>query len=343
MKFAFDTDLAELEGGALAFLEDANSVERLREDGDKPEKLWTALASVGLLGLTAKTEDGGLGLGASDALRICQSFGYSNLPEPVGETVAIIVPLLTELLPDGDDRVSRLIAGEARTALSHTMNPCINLLEGSDELLLVAGDQIALYPTQALDFSSVQSIDPWRNPSLVDRLPAPSLILAEGRNAEQHHARVGALGAVEAAAELCGLAGRMIELATAYAGERQQFGQVIGKFQAVKHLLATAQTRLEFARPVVYRAAASMDSPQRNLYAAHAKVAATDAAILAGETAIQVFGGMGYTYEADLHYFMKRCWALAGNWGSREQHLNVIETSVLEGGIDIGPGTSFNR
>ena len=90
----------------------------------------------------------------------------------------------------------------------------------------------------------------------------------------------------------------MIDMATEYAKERQQFGKVIGSYQAVKHHLATAFVGLEFARPAVYRASSDLASanPKTSLSIAHAKIAATDAAIKAAEVAIQVYGGMGYTF-----------------------------------------------
>ena len=72
-----------------------------------------------------------------------------------------------------------------------------------------------------------------------------------------------------------------------------------------------------------------------------AKIAAIDTAMLAAETAIQVHGGMGYTYEVDLHLFMKRAWALCGEWGDRNYHMKKLEDMILDGDADIGPGTSF--
>ena len=338
MNFSFGSEVAELDAGTLAFLEKANGVARLRCDGDDPVGLWPDLAAVGLLGLTAGA--GGLGLPLGDALRICRSFGYSNLPEPVGETVALVIPLLDRLLPD-DGRVAELVQGKIRIALSHPLNPCVNLLQGSDELMVIRPGRTALYATEKVRAREVRSVDPWRQLSVIETLPAPSLILAEGASAQEIHDASAQVGAIEAAEELCGLARRMIELATDYAKGRRQFGQPIGSFQAVKHLLANAQVELEFALPVVDRAGADVPSDLTRVYAAHAKVAATDAAILAGETAIQIFGGMGYTYEADLHYFLKRVWALAGNWGSKEHHLIGVEQALMSGRMDIGPDSSF--
>lgn len=339
MDFSFGPDIADLNEGARTFLEGANGVERLRQDGDDPLALWSQLAELGLVGVTAPEEAGGIGLGFTDAIQLCQSFGFSALPEPVGETIAVIIPMLVRC---GElDKVRRIINGEIRISVSHTLNPCVNFFENSDELMVITAERVSLHNPSDTEADSIEGVDPWRHLSQVQATGGGLSVLAEGEDAQTLCAESANRGAVEAAAEMCGLAERMILLATEYAKERQQFGQAIGRFQAVKHMLATAQVKLEFARPVVYRAAADIDSSRAPLLVAHAKVAATDAAILAGETAIQVFGGMGYTYEADLHYFMKRAWALAGNWGSREQHLGVIEKAISDSEFEIGPAATF--
>jgi alkylation response protein AidB-like acyl-CoA dehydrogenase len=116
-----------------------------------------------------------------------------------------------------------------------------------------------------------------------------------------------------ASAELVGLGRAMVDLAAAYAKERRQFGVPIGSFQAVKHHLANAHLKLEYARPVVHRAAWSMAEgvPERDLHVAMAKAMASDAAALAARAALQVHGAIGYTFEYDLQLWMKRAWALA--------------------------------
>jgi alkylation response protein AidB-like acyl-CoA dehydrogenase len=138
----------------------------------------------------------------------------------------------------------------------------------------------------------------------------------------------------------------MIELAVAYARERKQFGKPIGSYQAIKHALASAQVKLEFARPVVYHAStcieAAESAPRAQVAVSHAKLAATDAADLAARTAIQVHGAMGYSWEVDLHRFMKRAWALAGTWGDRSFHARRISSAVLGGRIALGPGGTFD-
>ena len=136
--------------------------------------------------------------------------------------------------------------------------------------------------------------------------------------------------AVATAAELLGLSDRMIAMTAEYARARHQFGQPIGSFQAVKHLLAGAQVLLEFARPVVYAAAWALDEgdPSASRAASAAKAYASDAATEAARVSLQVHGAIGYTWECDLHLFLKRAWALAEAWGSAADHRHLVLDSL---------------
>src|SRR4029077_14449129 len=118
------------------------------------------------------------------------------------------------------------------------------------------------------------------------------------------------------AAQQCGLAERMLELTVDYTKQREQFGVAIGSFQAVKHHLADARLALEFARPLVYRAAATLDP----VHVSMAKSKADDAAQLTARVALQCPAAIGYTTEYDLHLYMKRAWALAGSSGDARFH-----------------------
>ena len=124
----------------------------------------------------------------------------------------------------------------------------------------------------------------------------------------------------------------MIALAAEYAKERHQFGKPIGSFQAVKHLLAGAQVKLEFARPVVYAAAWALDAGEHrsaSRSASAAKAYASEAATEAARVSLQVHGAIGYTWECDLHLFLKRAWALAEAWGSAADHRRRLLDSLL--------------
>ena len=132
------------------------------------------------------------------------------------------------------------------------------------------------------------------------------------------------------AAHLLGLSDRMIAMTAEYARARHQFGHPIGSFQAVKHLLAGAQVKLEFARPVVYAAAWALDEgdPSASRAASTAKAYASDAATEAARVSLQVHGAIGYTWECDLHLFLKRAWALSEAWGSASDHRHLVLDSL---------------
>jgi alkylation response protein AidB-like acyl-CoA dehydrogenase len=105
----------------------------------------------------------------------------------------------------------------------------------------------------------------------------------------------------------------------------------VGSFQAVKHLLAGAHLAVEFARPVVYRAAWSLarDEPTRGRDASMAKAMASEAATVAARAALQVHGAIGYTEEHELHRWLKRAFALAGAWGDASRHRERVKDALL--------------
>jgi alkylation response protein AidB-like acyl-CoA dehydrogenase len=108
----------------------------------------------------------------------------------------------------------------------------------------------------------------------------------------------------------------------------------VGSQQAVKHHLANARLALEFARPLVYRAAYSVahDDPDRDVHVSMAKAQASNAAGIAARVALQCHGAIGYTTEYDLHLYMKRAWALARAWGDAAWHGRRVELAILGSG-----------
>ena len=124
-------------------------------------------------------------------------------------------------------------------------------------------------------------------------------------------------GTLGYSAQLLGLARRMLDMTVEYVSERKQFGAPIGSFQAIKHHLADVRIAVEFAAPLVYRAAYSLaeGDPDAMLHGSMAKAQSADAAELAARAALQCHGAIGYSYEYDLHLWMKRAWALSRTWG----------------------------
>jgi alkylation response protein AidB-like acyl-CoA dehydrogenase len=310
------------------------------------EERWRQLTELGLMGVLAGEAAGGLGLGDGDFVLLAEEAGRAALPEPLIEQAAIAVPCLVELA--GEPRAAALLeaagSGRSRIALAHPLNPCAVVPPGVTHWLLSSEDGIYLYAADEVTPLAQRSIDAGRQLASVEVAPDAAHRLAGGAVARAIVARAANRGALYAAAQSLGLTERMLTLAVAYARERVQFGQPIGSYQAIKHQLASVAVRLEFARPVVYAAVAAVASlePQAQAALSHAKLAAGDAADLAARAAIQVHGAMGYSWEVDLHFYMKRAWALAGAWGDRSFHARRIQSLLCGGAFALGPDEIFN-
>jgi len=321
MDFRFTEDQQNLREAIRDYLTGEHTPEVLRRldvEGGRDAAIWDGLIGMGIGGLLVPEAEGGLGMGLVEAAIVAVELGRANVSEPIADTALVAAPLL------GSEQQAQIATGTLKVALAHPINPWIADLDSAG--LVLAGASTLPVPA---DPEPVDTVDPLR------RLFAPIESAPDDRLLDR--------AALISAAQLIGGAERMLELATDYAKTREQFGQPIGGFQAIKHHLATVAVKLEFARPVLWRAAyaAQQGAARTPIHISHAKVAATDAAMLAAETAIQVHGAMGYTYEVDLHFWMKRAWALAGAWGDRAWHQRRIEAAVIGGGMTIGPETTF--
>jgi alkylation response protein AidB-like acyl-CoA dehydrogenase len=136
---------------------------------------------------------------------------------------------------------------------------------------------------------------------------------------------------VAVAAQLIGLARHLLETTVAYARTRKQFGTPIGGFQAVKHRLADVAIAVDFAAPLVYAAALSVDAdrPSADRDVSAAKATAGEAAALAARAALQVHGAIGYTDELDLRFWLTRVWSLASAYGDTGLHRSRLRAAIL--------------
>jgi alkylation response protein AidB-like acyl-CoA dehydrogenase len=324
MDLLLTPDQLELAESVRTYLAGTHGPEVLRRLDAGPNRepaIWQGLVDMGLTGLCVPETNGGLGLGLVEAALIAVECGRFALAEPLVDTAFTAAPLLAHQ-PGTQEILTQVAAGTAKIALAHPINPWI--ADAGTATYLFA---TAVIPVPAL--ATRDSVDPLRNLSAPTQTPENPTLL--------NHA------ALMAAAQLIGVAEAMLHQATEYAKVRSQFGQPIGAFQAVKHQLASAAVALEFARPAVWVAAQTLQDGLPNADAAisHAKIAAGDAATAIAETAIQVHGAMGYTYEVDLHFWMKRSWALTAAWGDRAFHLARLDAAIIGGGINIGPQHSF--
>lgn len=293
---------------------------------------WRQILDLGLTGVMVPEARGGLGLDETDFALIAQACGHAALPEPLVELAGVVLPLLAAIDHSrAADWLDRALAGEATVALNHPSNPFVADADAADALLLVHDGALHLVARSLVDLIAQPSIDPFRRLSRVVWTPSADTLIADATTAAPLLATAFERGAIFAAAQSIGLAERSVELAVDYAKERAQFGKPIGVNQAVKHLLATAQVKIEFARPVVFAAATerAADNTLSRARASHAKLAATEAAALAARTAIQVHGAMGYSWEVDVHFLLKRGLALSGAWGDESFHRARVRTRAL--------------
>jgi alkylation response protein AidB-like acyl-CoA dehydrogenase len=285
--------------------------------------LWERLGEMGVLGVLAPESSGGLGLGFVDLILILEETGWAGFPGPIVEHAAVAVPALAEagqasLCEEAASGAIVVTAARDLTRVGWGGEADVALI-GSD------GAVIVVRPADHRSLSPLESVD--RSRRDVAMLVGDGAVSLAGVDAGSAFDR-GALGA---AAQLCGLADRMIRMTVEYVGQRRQFGVPVGSYQAVKHHLSNAFLRLEHARPAVYRAAYSIDtgSPDRSRDVSMAKVMAGDAGALAARVALQCHGAIGYTWESDLHLWMKRVWVLERAWGTTATHRRRVADAVL--------------
>jgi len=347
MHFAFTDQQLEFRDAVRQVLAKECTTDDVRAAYDAPSARsprWATLANVGVVGLAVPDSHGGLGLGFVDLVPLVEEAGKVALPEPLVESAGLAAPLLADLervAPD-DTRIGSwldaLAAGELTAAVADHRHPGLPIAGavGADLLLLVAdggpdGPELHGLDAATVAVTPVPSLDPTRRLGTPVWTPSPESVLASGSSAASLLAATSNRAAVVVGAELLGLADAMITRTSTYAKDRQQFGKPIGSFQAVKHLLAGAQVLLEFARPVVYGAAWALDagSPDASRAASVAKAYASEAAVEAARVALQVHGAIGYTWECDLHLYLKRTWALSEAWGSAGDHRARLLDALL--------------
>jgi len=356
MHFAFSDQQDEFRRAVRQVLANECTPEHLRAAYERPQARtgrWATLTELGVVGLSVPESNGGLGLGLVDLVPLLEEAGRVALPEPLLETTALAAPLLVGLAQRhgegrGSGRADSWLDGIARGEKAAAVGPVptgasptpVAGADGADVLVLfstgdgadsASGPGIHVVDAEEVTVRAVPSLDPTRRLGVPHWAPTPDTAVASGGEAATTIRDLCDRAAVATGAELLGLTERMITLAADYAKERRQFGSPIGSFQAVKHLLAGARVALEFARPMVYAAAWSIDEQTRDASraASAAKATASEAAVEAARVSLQVHGAIGYTWECDLHLYLKRAWALSEAWGSAAEHRRRVLDSLV--------------
>jgi alkylation response protein AidB-like acyl-CoA dehydrogenase len=350
MDFTFDDQQIAFRDAIKKFLMVEAAPELLGEiwetKSGRSNELRAKLADQGLTAMSVPEDFGGVGLNEVDWILIQEQLGYYAIPDSLSDTAFVAAWLLKGLPTNGGfggEWLRKIATGKVRIAVSHPVNPLVADAELADLLLMYHQDEIHAIAPKDAHLSFNPSIDRSRRLYKVTWTPSPrTRICAAGPG------RVlwdGALdrAALAAGAQLLGLAQRMLDLGIDYSAQRKQFGKPVGSFQAVKHHLADVAVKIEFARPVVFRAAYALahGEARSEIQVSHAKLAAGETATLAARRSLQVHGAMGYTWESDLQMFMKRAWALDAAWGDRAFHKTRVANYIFGDGARIGPGATF--
>lgn len=312
MRFGLDEDRIAFRDAARDLLARRCPPEAVRAawTGPPDPRPWQGLTEMGVLGLMAPENSGGLGLDETFLAPVIEEAGWAGLPQPLTATALVAAPLGVAEPVVATDLGGPLAAGAGYAGA----------------FLLAAGGGLRLYRRDEVEVEPVVTVDRARHCGRV-RPTGP------GAPVTDDPAEVGRAfdrGALGTAAELVGLARRMLDLAVAHVGERRQFGRPVGSFQAVKHHLAEARLQVHFAAPAVAYAAHALAGhlEDASRSASTAKWLAGRAAVVAGRAALQCHGAIGYTVEADLHLFLKRSWALARTWGDDDHHADRVAAAL---------------
>ena len=295
MDLELSDDQIALRDGIASMLAARIPIERVRTGFDRA--MFDELAEAGVFSLRAD------GFSWADCVVVFEQLGRFCVPGPLVDSLLL-----------GDGRIAGMASEFPPIWIEH-----LDVLD----VLLVDGPNgtRAVDPKEVEAERSPRPLDPCTPVAKAAQLPPGTPIDFDVRPGDLR-------GTALTAAFQLGLADRLTELAVAYAKERVQFDRPIGGFQAIKHMLADMLTRTEVARAAVYSAGAVLDEESdpntRHRLVYGAKVVAGDAAIANGKVATQVFGGLGFTWEVDVHLYLKRAWVLDTHFESSDRNAELV-------------------
>jgi alkylation response protein AidB-like acyl-CoA dehydrogenase len=310
---------------------------------------WAGLADQGLLGLHLPEEYGGSGFGLLETAVAVEALGERVAPGPYVPTVlasAVIVAsdgkARAELLPglaDGtltgalaltgtltgtrDDDGVLTVSGTAEPVLGAALADVLVLPVSTDrgeEWVALSKESVTATPAKSLDLTrGVAKVE-------VESVAVPGERILDGLSGTD----VRSLAAVLLGAEAAGVASWCVRAAAEYAKVRVQFGRPIGQFQGVKHKAARMLVALEQARATIWDATRATGD-EFGYAAAIAGAMAPDAAVQCAKDAIQIFGGIGYTFEHDAHLYYRRALTLRALLGSSSEWAGSVASYALAG------------
>ncbi|MFF9770654.1 acyl-CoA dehydrogenase family protein [Streptomyces sp. NPDC014636] len=344
MRLRLTDDQRALREGVRELLARCFGREALRAAVDAPGRLdralWRTLGEAGFFALRLPEADGGVGLGLPEAVLAFEEAGRALLPGPLvathlaagdvpgaalGETVVAAVDGgLAEWLEAAD-----VVRGDASGAVPlRSVDPLTPLhrVPGTDTRAPGTDTRESGTVTGTRAPGTVTPGPLHGIPDLLADTPGP-LLGTPGPLFSGPGPLLGGpdpVAVLLSAAEQLGTAGRVCELAVEHARTRKQFGRPIGAFQAVQHLCADLLVRAETARAAVYAAAVTADPAD----IAAARLLADEAAVRGARDCLQVHGGMGFTWEADVHLHLKRAWVRARRAGGGAQGEELLAAAL---------------
>ena len=326
MNFDLTDDQQAIKSTAHDFLAARMKPEKLRqlaEAGEYDDALWGEMAELGWPGIFIGEEHGGQELGVVELVIVMEEMGYSLAPSPFFSNAAAGLVIQHAGSQEQKDRLLPGVAsGERRGTVGLVSDGVAALVpdaDSADFVVLVDGDSASVVEAGSAGASPVDTIDSTRRFSRVEANGNGEAL--EG----DPGAAVGA-AAVALSAELVGVAQRAMEMAVEYAKDRQQFGRPIGTNQAVSHKCAQMLLEVEGARATSLYAAWAADHEPESLplAASMAKAYASDAGWRVSAASLQVHGGIGFTWEHDLHFFLKRAKTDAHLFGDARHHREQV-------------------
>jgi alkylation response protein AidB-like acyl-CoA dehydrogenase len=359
MQFGLSESQQILKHTAQKFLAGECPMAEVRRLSDTPTaydaELWAKLAGQGFLGITIPEEFGGMGLGVVELVLFMEEAGYAHLPGPFFSTVAMAASVI-ESVASADQKkkfLSRIASGDARATVA-ALEACANWdlgvidlsasggkLSGTklfvtdaavaDFIVVIARNGVFLVESKApgLRIQAMNGLDLGRKIYAVEFSNTPAEKVGSGERLE----RALDIATTALSAELVGGMQRTLDITVAYAKTRKQFGKPIGIYQAVQHQCSDMYLETESSRSATYYAAWALQENAVDAAAAVsvAKMYSSDASRTVGNRGIQVHGGMGFTWENDLHLFYRRAKASETMLGDATFHRERIARLVIDG------------
>jgi alkylation response protein AidB-like acyl-CoA dehydrogenase len=304
MDFDLSDDQISLRDSARDLLDNYASPARVRAHTESgaayDSELWNAMVEQGWPAIEVDEAHGGVGLGTVEAVLLAEEVGRHAAPAPF----VPVVLALDALAHAGElERCERILAGDALPCVAWSADEPVPYAPSADLAIVLTDDGV--YTQDLTDH-------PRREPAMdltreLGWLPFDTQAARRIGDIDARE-RLRNRGATFACSDLLGSASHALELAVEYAKDRVQFGRPIGSFQAVKHRCADMLVDVEGMRSTTYWAAwcLSADDPEVSVAASTAKIWCADASKRVMASALQVHGGVGFTWEHDLHFFMKR-------------------------------------